>query len=100
MKYASFSVVGGAVVYAESSDINANSTFYPSGNIWSLDGPNLGFLCSICAVIVNPTNMHVVFDKRPLDGSIINVALSSPSPNVVWGTAILQPNGGFAIQIG
>lgn len=91
--YLSFSVVGGMVVAGESPDITPSSLFQPSGGVWSLDGPALGFLCSIAVTWVNQAANRVSYDPRPLNGSVTEVNFSH------WGTAVVQPDGRYAIQI-
>jgi hypothetical protein len=99
MEYLSYSVVNGVIVAGQSATITPNCIFEVSGNIWSIDGPTLGFLCSIVVTWVNKAAGLVAYDKRPLDGTISNVNLSNLATGAAWGTAIVQPDGRYVISI-
>jgi hypothetical protein len=101
MVYLNYTVVGGAVTPGAQSTIDAHTTFQVSGNIWSLDGPTLGYLASIAVAFVSApfqasgqTAQRVVYDPRPLNGSATSVNFSA------WGTAYLQPDGRYIIDPG
>jgi hypothetical protein len=81
-------------VFGSQTTINPNCIWYPSGNVWSIDGPTIGYLCSIVCVWVNQSAGRVAFDARALNGTVLNVNLGS-----TWGTAIAQSNGGYVISI-
>ena len=97
--YLSYTVVNGKVTAGSSSTINSNCIFEATGNIWSIDGPTLGFLCSIVVTWVNKAAGRVAYDKRVLDGSVVNVNLSDQETGAAWGTAIVQPDGRYVISI-
>jgi hypothetical protein len=97
MNYLSFSVVNGAVLAGSSATITPNCIFEVVGNIWSIDGPTLGFLCSIVVTWVNRSAMRVAYDPRPLNG--LPVTLPVNLNFSTWGTAIIQPDGRYVISI-
>jgi hypothetical protein len=93
MNYLNYTVVNGAVTPGSSVTINPNCIFEACGNIWSIDGPTLGFLCSIVVTFVNKSVGRVSYDPRILNGLASNVNLTN------WGTAIIQPDGRYVISI-
>ena len=93
MTYVNFTVVNGVVTVGTQDTIDGHCTFQASGNIWSLDGPALGFLCSIPVTWVNQAVGRVAYDPRPINGSVSEVNFSA------WGTAIAQPDGRFVISV-
>lgn len=92
MKYLNYTVVNGVVTAGSQTTIDGHCKFYVSGNIWSLDGPTLGFLCSIAVVWVNQAAGRVSIDPRPI-GNIITVNFTT------WGTAVQQSDGSYVISI-
>lgn len=93
MSYLSYTVVNGVVKPGSKTAIDATCIFQESGNIWSLDGPTLGYLCSIAVAFVNVSVGRVTYDPRVLNGSNSSINFSN------WGTAIQQPDGRFVISI-
>lgn len=92
--YLNFTLVNGVVTAGKQPNIDAHCLFQPSGNIWSIDGPTLGFLCSMAAAWVNQSAGRVAYDPRPINGSSAGVNLMG-----AWGTAIQQPDGRYVISV-
>jgi len=93
MNYLNYTVVNGAITQGTQAEIGPNCIFEAVGNIWSVDGPALGFLCSIVVTWVNKAAGRVQFDSRPLNGLAANVNFSA------WGTAIVQSDGRYVISV-
>ncbi len=90
MSFLSYQRTPGGIVPARLAAIDGTCLFQPSGNLWSLDGPALGYLITIVASVT--PNGRVVFDKRPVNDGHAVVLLDQ------WGTLHPQKDGTVAIE--
>lgn len=93
MPYLEYSVVNGQITKGSSDTVTPNCIFQQDGNIWSLDGPTLGFLCSIVVTFVNVSVGRIDYDPRVIGSYDGNIKLTD------WGWAEKQSDGRFAIRL-
>jgi hypothetical protein len=95
MNYLNYKIVNGAITPGSQATIDEFCLFTPTGAIWALNGPPapLNFLCAILVAWCSQAAGYVMYDPRPLN------TISGPVNLSAWGTAVVQPDGRYAIQL-